>query len=65
VPQPGRRLGEGRAEAQRFGQLVQTLKENLSDVKVFQVGRGPETDVFIVGTTEGGWAGLRTKVVET
>ena len=53
-----------RAEVQRFQQLVETIKETLSDVKVFQVGRS-EADVYIVGRTEEGWAGLRTKVVET
>jgi hypothetical protein len=53
-----------RAEAQRFGQLVQTLKDSLADVAVFQFGKG-ESDVYIVGRTESGWAGLRTKVVQT
>ena len=55
---------EERAEVDRFQQLVQTIKETLSDVKVFQVGKG-EADVYIVGRTEDGWAGLKTKVVET
>jgi hypothetical protein len=37
----------------------------LSDVKVFEVGN-VEKDVSIVGRVEGdGWAGLKTKVVET
>jgi hypothetical protein len=55
---------EEKAEVQRFKQLVQTLKESLADVKVFQVGRG-ESDVYIVGRTDSGWAGLKTKVAET
>src|SRR5436305_1598813 len=53
-----------KAEAQKFKQLVGTLKESLKDVKVFQAGKG-ESDVYIVGRTESGWAGLKTKVVET
>jgi hypothetical protein len=55
---------EEKAEVQRFKQLVQTLKETLKDVKVFQVGK-PESDVYITGRTDSGWAGLKTKVVET
>jgi hypothetical protein len=54
-----------KAEVQRFKELVQAIKANLSDVKVFLAGEGPETDAYIVGRTEGGWAGVKTKVVET
>ena len=43
---------------------MQAIKDNLSDVKVFLPG-GAESDAFIVGRTESGWAGLRTKVVQT
>jgi hypothetical protein len=32
--------------------------------KVFQVGR-VESDVYIVGRAESGWAGLKTKTVQT
>jgi hypothetical protein len=53
-----------RAEVQRFKQLVATTKENLADVKVF-LARGNEADAFVVGRTDAGWAGLRTKVVQT
>lgn len=53
-----------KAEVQKFRQLVQTLKESLADVKVFQAGR-VESDVYIVGRVESGWAGLKTKVVQT
>jgi Nuclease A inhibitor-like protein len=52
------------AVVQRFKQLVQTIKETLKDVKVFLVGKA-EKDAYIVGRTDGGWAGLKTKVVET
>ena len=55
---------EEKAEAQRFQQLVQAIKDNLSDVKVFLAG-GPEGDAYIVGRAGDGWAGLKTKVVET
>jgi hypothetical protein len=56
---------EERAEAQKFRDLVQTLKEALADIKVFLVGKGAEKDVYIVGQAGEGWAGLKTKVVET
>src|SRR3954465_1650994 len=48
-----------KAEVQKFQQLVQTIKETLSDVKVFLVGKGPEQDAYVVGRTDGGWAGLK------
>jgi hypothetical protein len=55
-----------RAEVQKFRRLVQAIKETLADVKVFVAGKGAEKDALIVGRAEGdGWAGLRTKVVET
>jgi hypothetical protein len=58
-------MGEGEtAEAQRFQQLVRTLKENLSEVKVFLAG-GAESDAGIVGRTDSGWAGLKTQVAQT
>jgi hypothetical protein len=53
-----------KAEVQRFKQLVRAIKDNLSDVKVFLAG-GAEADAYIVGRTEAGWAGLKTKVVQT
>jgi hypothetical protein len=53
-----------KGEVGKFRQLVQTLKELLADVKVFQAGR-VESDVYIVGRAESGWAGLKTKVVQT
>jgi hypothetical protein len=55
---------EEKAEVQRFKGLVQAIKDNLSDVKVFLAGRA-EADAYIVGQTESGWAGLRTRVVQT
>jgi hypothetical protein len=54
-----------KAEVQRFKDLVKAIKDNLSDVKVFLAGGGAEKDAYVVGRTESGWAGLKTKVVET
>ena len=51
-------------EVRKFRQLAQALKESLADVKVFQVG-SVEIDVYIVGRAESGWAGLKTKMVQT
>ena len=56
---------EEKAEVQKFKQLVQAIKDALADVKVFLAGKGTEKDAYIVGRTDSGWAGLRTKVVET
>ena len=53
-----------KAEVQKFKQLVQTLKESLADVKVFLAG-GAESDAYVVGRAEAGWAGMKTKVVQT
>jgi hypothetical protein len=53
-----------KVEVQRFKQLVRAIQDNLSDVKVFLAG-GTEKDVFIVGRAGDGWAGLKTKVVQT
>jgi hypothetical protein len=55
---------EEKEQVQRFKQLVATLKATLADVKVFQFGR-VESDVYIVGRADSGWAGLKTKIVQT
>ena len=58
-------MDEGeKAEARRFKELVQAIKDNLADVKVFLAGRA-EADAYIVGRAESGWAGLKTRVVQT
>jgi len=50
---------------QRFQNLVNILKQNLSQLQVYRVG-SVEIDAYIVGVTDGGeWAGLSTKLVET
>jgi Nuclease A inhibitor-like protein len=59
-------MDEGeKAEVQRVKHLVQALKDNLGDVKVFLAGGRAEKDAYIVGRAEEGWAGLKTKVVQT
>ena len=55
---------EERAEARRFQTLVATIESTLHQPKVFRVGE-VNIDVYVVGHVEGGWAGLKTKVVET
>ena len=55
--------GEDKA---KFKKLAGVLKGHLSGVKVYKVGDEPEKQVYIVGKTkDGGWAGLKTTVVET
>jgi hypothetical protein len=56
---------EARQSAKRFRSLVETLKANLTDIKVYKVG-DVEADVYVVGRTAAGeLAGVTTKVVET
>jgi len=56
---------EEKAEVEKYCQLVEVLKTNLTDLKVYRVGE-IEIDVYIVGKTpDGNLAGLSTMVVET
>lgn len=55
---------EEKAEAQKFRDLLDIIHQSLDDVKVFRAGE-VEIDVYIVGTVDGGWAGLHTLLVET
>ncbi|MEH2272275.1 MAG: nuclease A inhibitor family protein [Nostoc sp.] len=49
----------------KFQTLVQTLKDNLNEIKVYRIGT-IDIDVYIIGkTSSGDIAGLSTKVVET
>lgn len=49
----------------KFQNLVQTLKNNLNEIKVYRIGT-INIDVYILGKTPSGdLAGLSTKVVET
>jgi len=53
------------SQKKKFDALAKTLKDNLSDLRVYKVGE-VEMDVYIVGkTNDGRWAGLKTQVVET
>jgi hypothetical protein len=50
----------------KFQKLAAAIKQQLSGVKVCEVGDEAERDVYIVGkTADGKWAGLKTSVVET
>lgn len=50
---------------QGFRQLQKVLNEHLSDIKVYRIG-SVQIDAFIIGRLKtGGYAGLRTKLIET
>ncbi|MBD2494747.1 nuclease A inhibitor family protein [Nostoc sp. FACHB-280] len=54
-----------RQDVQKFQSLVQTLKNNLTDIKVYRLGT-IDIDVYIIGKTPAGdLAGISTKVIET
>ncbi len=56
---------EGEADAQRYRELLQALREQLAGIKVFRVGQ-TQVAIYLVGKTkDGDWAGLRTTSVET
>jgi hypothetical protein len=56
---------EEKESAEGFRKLVEALQANLTDLKVFKVGDAKK-DVYVVGkTSEGDFAGVTTKVVET
>jgi hypothetical protein len=56
---------EEKETVKRYQALVDTLKQNLSDIQVYRLGT-VVLDVYIVGKTPSGdLAGLSTKVVET
>lgn len=48
----------------KFQNLVQVIKDNLTDIRVYRIGT-IEVSVYIVGLTNNGVAGLTTKVIET
>ena len=51
--------------AKKFGELKKLLAENLSELKVFKVGR-IRLDIYVVGLDrDGRLAGVKTKAVET
>jgi len=52
-------------DAKRYQNLLEVLREHLTGVRVFKVGR-VNLDVYVLGRTkEGDWAGVQTKAVET
>ncbi|MCS6807648.1 MAG: nuclease A inhibitor family protein [Bacteroidota bacterium] len=54
-----------RATAERFQNLVETLRAYLSDIAVYRIGT-VDIDIYIIGkTADGYFAGLSTKAVET
>ena len=53
------------ATLKKYHKLVETLNNNLSDLKVYRIGK-IEIDVYVIGqTSTGDYAVLSTKVVET
>ena len=48
----------------KFQNLVQVVKDNLAELRVYRIGT-IEVNVYIVGKTNDGVAGLATKVIET
>jgi hypothetical protein len=48
----------------KFQNLVQVIKDNLAELRVYRIGT-IEVNVYIVGKTNDGLAGLATKVIET
>ncbi|MBW4597456.1 MAG: nuclease A inhibitor family protein [Brasilonema angustatum HA4187-MV1] len=53
-----------KADVSKFKKLLETLESNLTDIQVFRIGR-IKIDIYIVGKTSAGLAGVKTKVVET
>ena len=50
----------------QFEELAEAIRQQLAGVKVYKVGDGAEREVYVVGkTSDGQWAGLKTRVVET
>jgi hypothetical protein len=63
--EPAWKGAEELATARRFQALARALRENLSDLRVYKVGR-VNMPVYVVGRSpNGGWLGLSTRVVET
>ena len=56
---------EDKAEAARYRAIVELLTRELTDLRVFRVGK-IDIDVYILGKDpSGAWLGLKTHVVET
>jgi hypothetical protein len=56
---------EERADVKKYRRLLTTLRKQLTDLRVYRVGRVNVT-LYVVGKTpEGDWAGVKTTAVET
>jgi hypothetical protein len=55
---------EEKEAVRKFQNLVNVLKTNLTDLQVYKIGNR-EIDVYIIGNTPDGIAGVSTKVIET
>jgi hypothetical protein len=56
---------EDKAEAARYRAIVELLSHELTDLRVFRVGK-IDIDVYVLGKDpSGAWLGLKTHVVET
>lgn len=53
-----------KAEVKKFKTLLQSLKDNLNEIKVYRVGT-INIDVYIIGKSSEDLAGISTKVIET
>ncbi|TBR56651.1 nuclease [Westiellopsis prolifica IICB1] len=54
-----------KSEVKKFQRLVESLKENLKEIKVYRIGTR-SIDVYIIGKTlDEDLAGISTKVIET
>ncbi|GAB3824846.1 nuclease A inhibitor family protein [Hymenobacter jeollabukensis] len=52
--------------ANRYKALQMFLKQELEDVKVYRIGKGPQLEAYALGKTSGGkLAGFKTTLVET
>lgn len=56
---------EEKQTAQQFQTLQNTLKTSLTDIAVYKIGDAKKTVVVVGKTTDGNFAGVTTKVVET
>ncbi|MGE5658860.1 MAG: nuclease A inhibitor family protein [Actinomycetota bacterium] len=57
---------EEKATALRYRKLVEFLKSNLTDIKVYRVGQSPEIHIYVAGITrDNNLAGISTTSIET
>ena len=54
-----------KATAQKYRKLQDVIQQHLSDPQIFRVGK-IQIDIFVVGrSSQGDWAGVKTRAVET